>query len=393
MQPTSLYLHIPFCQHRCAYCDFNTYAGLEDLIPAYVAALQAEIRFLADPKRPIHTVFFGGGTPSLLSARQVSAILDTLRASFKLLPDAEITLEANPGTTSLAALKDLRAAGANRLSFGVQSAHPEELIVLERTHSYPEAIQAVQDARLAGFDNLNLDLMFALPGQSLEAWSHTLDLALQLRPQHYSLYSLTFEHGTPFAALHQRGLFAVPDQDLAAEMYRLAQEKLAAAGYAHYEISNWALASPDGPDLRCQHNLQYWRNQPYLGLGAGAHGWLGGFRTRNVLAPEAYIQRLSSPPAEASAFPRTPATLECSPIDRAGQMAETMMMGLRLLEEGIPAEEFQQRYSVALEDQYGSQIEALIAKGLLAWTLNGTRRLTLTERGRFLGNQVFLEFI
>ena len=277
MQPHSIYLHIPFCQHRCSYCDFNTYAGLENLISAYAQALQHEIKYVAatlDAKLPVHTIFFGGGTPSLLPAEYLANILKTLRTSFNVFPDAEISLEANPGTLSAAYLTELRNLGINRLSLGMQSAHPDELKFLERIHDYMDVVDAVTWARQAGFDNLSLDLIFGLPEQQTQTWVDSLQRALALAPEHFSLYALTLEHGTPLGSWAARGLIPEPDPDRAADMYELATEMLAQAGYAQYEISNWARENHE-----CRHNVQYWRNQPYLGLGAGAHGFVNGMRT------------------------------------------------------------------------------------------------------------------
>lgn len=388
--PYSLYLHIPFCRHRCAYCDFNTYAGLEHLRAAYVQALVAEVRWLgqtAPARLPIHTVYFGGGTPSLLTPAQVEQVLTAVADAFALAADAEITLEANPGTLEAAQLRALRAVGVNRLSLGVQSAHPEELRLLERLHDYSLVTRTVAAARRAGFDNLNLDLMFGLPGQPLDRWQRTLELVLALAPEHLSLYALTLEHGTPMAAWVSRGLLPAPEEDTVAAMYEWAMARLEAAGYRQYEISNWAR-----PGYACRHNLQYWRNWPYLGLGAGAHGWAAGVRTVNVRAPAAYIERLNHPPDRPLAFPRTPATVQAHPVTRREEMAETMMMGLRLTEEGVSRRAFAARFGQPLEAVYGAEIERLVAWGLLTWSADGDR-LRLTPRGRLLGNQVFMAFV
>jgi len=410
--PTSLYLHIPFCVHRCGYCDFNTYAGLEDLIPAYVQALRAEIAWAGETgcaaygeKPAVHTVFFGGGTPSLLAAEALEAILAQIAASFNLLPQAEITLEANPGTLSLEYLRALRQTGANRLSLGVQSAHPGELRLLERQHDYPAVTHSVSWARQAGFNNLNLDLIFGLPEQPLENWQRTLELALGLGPEHFSLYALSLEHGTPFGRYAARGLLSSPDADIAADMYEYATERLARDNYTQYEISNWAHAAVSSspaadwrsPALACQHNLQYWRNRPYLGLGAGAHGYAAGVRTVNVLSPAAYIERFTvrsrTGQMERSEFPRTPATQSAQIIDREAEIGETMMMGLRLVREGVANETFYQRFGQDLEGIFGKQIEHLTGQGLLEWAGGPQRILRLTQRGRLLGNRVFVEFI
>ncbi len=390
----SVYLHIPFCRHRCAYCDFNTYAGLEALIPEYGRALRREIELLAETageRLAVHTLFFGGGTPSLLPAEELAGILGTLGKAFDLQPGLEATLEANPGTLSLPYLQDLRSLGINRLSLGMQSASPEELRLLERQHSPGDVLQAVRWARQAGFEHLNLDLIFGLPYQTLSGWEHTLDLALVMRPEHFSLYALTLEHGTPMQNWVRRGLIQDPDADLAADMYEVASERLAQAGYVQYEISNWARLGTLGEFLACRHNLQYWRNLPYLGFGAGAHGYAGGMRTANVPAPAAYIQRCMK--GDPQPFPRTPATLDATPVDRENEIAETMMMGLRLVQEGVSNAGFTQRFGIRLEQLFAKQIGELTRKGLLEWGNEGQDMLRLTSKGRLLGNQVFVEFV
>ncbi len=416
MLPYSLYLHIPFCTHRCGYCDFNTYAGLESYIPEYVSALSAEISWIgarAGNKLPAHTVYLGGGTPSLLPAAEVERILTTLQAAFDLQTGAEISLEANPGTLSPGYLRDLHSLGVNRLSLGVQSAHPGELRLLERIHTYPEAIQSVNWARQAGFDNLNLDLIFGLPEQTLQTWQNTLQQALDLNPEHFSLYALTIEPDTPFGKWSKRGLLSPPDPDLAADMYELASEILANYGYAQYEISNWAKSPPPTASrpfasYTCRHNLQYWHNLPYLGMGAGAHGYADGYRTENLHSPIKYIQCFeeshqpsadSQQPAAQSnyaemGFPWTPATQVIHQIDRQTEIGETMMMGLRLTQAGVATQAFSERFGQPLDVVFGPQIERLCKLGLLEWAMyEGESVLRLTSRGRLLGNQVFMEFI
>lgn len=391
---TSLYIHIPFCSHRCAYCDFNTYAGLEELIPPYVEALIREIDGLAyAAKEPIsvHTLFFGGGTPSLLPAKLLAQILTAVSQNYVLHTAAEITLEANPGTLSPEYLTELRQMGINRLSLGVQSASPEELRLLERQHDFLDVIRSVRWARQAGFANLNLDLIFALPGQSLASWQNNLEQALALGPEHLSLYALSFEHGTPFRDRLNRGLMPLPDPDLAAEMYEWADKRLGEAGYEHYEISNWARHNAKGELLSCQHNLQYWRNLPYIGFGAGAHGWVGGLRTMNVLSPAAYIQRLAS--KKEFAFPRTAATSTAAKVDSRQAMAETMMMGLRLLKEGVSQQEFAERFGTSPDSVYSTEIEQLQSKHLLERSGPKKDRLRLTRQAALLGNLVFSEFV
>ena len=397
MEPLSLYLHIPFCQQRCAYCDFNTYAGVEALIPAYVNALCDEIAWMARsaPVRlPVHTVYFGGGTPSLLPSGSVARIVETINAHMDLLAGVEITLEANPGTVTYTSLKDYRSIGINRLSFGVQSANDRELMLLERIHTYSEVIQSVLWARQAEFDNLSLDLMFGLPSQNVQSWQHTLAQALSLKPEHLSLYALTLEHGTLLSRWVERGLISIPDDDLSADMYLQADELLEQAGYRSYEISNWAAQKPSGGSLACRHNLQYWRGKPYLGLGAGAHGYVDHVRTVNVPTPGAYIQRMSGTPAlDALPYPLSPATSESAALSQADEEGEWMMMGLRLTQEGVSNTEFTRRFGHSLEQAYGARIDRLLAANLIAWVDAPATGLILTKRGRLLGNQVFLEFI
>ncbi len=390
MPPISLYLHIPFCTHRCAYCDFNTYAGQERAIPAYVAALCREIAAVGSsaPGQAAHTVFFGGGTPSLLTPAQFQDILSAIRSHFTLLPDAEVTFEANPGTVTAQGLAQLHAVGLNRISYGVQSANPDELRLLERVHTYSDVVDAVRWARRAGFDNLNLDLIYGLPEQTLTRWQNTVKLAVGLRPEHLSMYALTLEHGTPFGRWAQKGLLPIPNPDLAAEMAAWAADYLTAQGYVHYEISNWAL-----PGRECRHNLQYWRNWDYLGLGAGAHGYAAGVRYANVLRIKTYIDRLSAP-LSASAYPLSPATVSHHRNTPREDMQETMLTSLRLLTEGVRAADFRARFGVQIEDAFPKEIRRLLARGLVEWVEQaGEMSLRLTPQAWLVANQVFVEFV
>jgi oxygen-independent coproporphyrinogen-3 oxidase len=396
MEPASAYLHIPFCRTRCAYCDFNTYAGQEQWMPAYVEALCREIRMAAGAyvgmkgeKQPLHTVFFGGGTPSLLSLDQVGEILQTIKDCFELHRDAEITLEANPGTLSQEFLAVLRQTGVNRLSMGMQSARQEELRLIQRQHTFEDVIQCATWAREAGFDNISLDLLFGIPGQSMKDWDFSLEMALALNSEHLSLYSLTIEEGTPFFTWMKKGFFSPADEDLIADMMTHAEERLEKAGFDHYEISNWARKSPDFR-YECRHNLQYWRNQPYYGFGAGAHGCADGQRYGNATGIMDYIQLIQNDAAGTT--PGSPAAVEQVDIDEGTAMQETMMLGLRLTREGVSRERFRERFSLDIEDEFGTEIKKLIRQGLLTWT-DGGDVLRLTERGRFVGNRVFMEFV
>jgi oxygen-independent coproporphyrinogen III oxidase len=385
----SLYIHIPFCVHRCAYCDFNTYANQETMIPAYVEALCREIAVishLAPERMTARTVYFGGGTPSLLSTFQFDSILQIIAGCFNLAADVEISLEANPGTVTRESLRDLHSLGFNRMSLGAQSAHPQELRQLERIHDYFDVINAVAWARQAGFNNLNLDLIFGLPEQTLKHWESTITLISDLHPDHLSLYALTVEDKTPYGRWIRGGLQPLPDPDLAADMYELAGEALEEGGFEQYEISNWAR-----PGRECRHNLQYWRGRPYLGFGAGAHGWAHGWRISNVLRIKTYIERLSAVTDMMKfAFPKSPATVHQTRISKNVEMQETMMTGLRLTREGVCAEGFYKRFGVEMMAVFGREINELVHLSLLEWA--GTA-LRLTKRGRLLGNQVFMRFV
>lgn len=375
MEDLGLYVHIPFCQSRCRYCDFNTYAGLEGLFETYVRALIREIT-LAGPAR-VRTVYLGGGTPTVLPLSHLVQVLDAIRAGFVLVPDAEVTVEANPGTVEAESLAVLRKQGVNRLSLGVQSFADDELRLLGRIHSAGQAAAALSAARQAGFKDVSLDLIYGLPRQTLADWSFSLERALALEPEHLSLYALSVEAGTPLARDIARGHLPLPDSDLAAEMYEMAAEVCAAAGYLHYEISNWAR----GAARQCRHNLIYWRNEPYLGLGAGAHSWQGRRRWANAAAPDEYATRLAG---------GNPTVAEEETISPELEMGETMMMGLRLVEEGVPFDRFQQRFGLDPRRCYEAEIAELVELGLLEVD---DERLRLSPRGCLLGNQVFARFL
>ena len=375
MNGQSLYVHIPFCQAKCAYCDFCSYAGLESLFDCYTAALIQELEQYAPA--PIRTIYIGGGTPTVLPLSHLAWILNTTRQIFDLDPGAEVTIEANPGTVDASLLAELLALGANRLSLGVQSLDDHELALLGRIHTADQAIESVLAARQAGIGNLSLDLIFGLPRQSTDTWSRTLDRALALEPEHLSLYALSIEDGTPLASAIERGDLPAPDPDLAATMYEAARDTLARAGYLHYEISNWAKS----PAYRCRHNLTYWRNESYLGVGAGAHSWQDGRRRSNLSSVQEYTERILGG--------ETATTSEES-IDTLLDMAETMMMGLRLLEEGVSFNRFRERFGLDLREHYAHQLEELVNLDLVHV---GDGRVQLTRQGQLLGNQAFYRFL
>jgi oxygen-independent coproporphyrinogen III oxidase len=382
LQTVSLYLHIPFCHTRCHYCDFNTYAGILPLREPYVRALITEIALagqlaqLTDgaPRRS-RSIFFGGGTPSLLTVEQITRLLAECRKAFAVDEQAEITLEANPGTLSFEQLKGLRAAGINRLSLGSQSFDAELLHTLGRIHTPGEIVQALSNARAAGFTSINLDFMFGLPGQTMQHWKTTLDQALALHPEHFSLYSLIIEEGTLFSSWTNEGRIIPGDEDLCADMYEYADELLQAEGYENYEISNWAL-----PGHQSRHNLTYWQNLPYLGMGAGAHSFFGSRRFSNILDPQAYIdllQKQQRPEAESER------------IDRVQEMSETAFLALRTAQ-GLHLPTFEERFTEPFAQFVGMRLRTVEEAGLLEQEHEWIR---LSKRGRLLGNEVFFRLL
>ncbi len=387
-----IYLHIPFCRHRCAYCDFNTYAGQDEHISAYVAALCRELEQVAaaaPTTLQAETIFFGGGTPTLLTPQQIECLLNTIAQAYALNPQAEITLEANPETITQTDLQALRHLGVNRLSFGVQSAHPADLRLLERQHDFFTVIRSVAAARRAGFENLNLDLIYGLPGQSLARWQQSLKQVLALQPEHLSLYALGIEHGTPFARWQARGLLPPPaTQEEVAAMYARAQEQLALNGYAQYEISNWAR-----PGLACRHNLRYWRGQAYLGFGAGAHGYVPGSRYHNVLSIRAYLQRMAQGGRQ-PAFPLSAAAASQRRLSRQEEMEEYMMMGLRLTREGVAEAAFRSRFGLTIAQAFPRALRRTLQRGLLTWAeFPDGPHLRLTPAAYLVSNQALVAFI
>jgi oxygen-independent coproporphyrinogen-3 oxidase len=375
----AVYIHIPFCHHRCSYCDFNIYAGMKSLYTPYVAAIPEEIAVTAARvgRVRVPSIYIGGGTPSLLSAELIDSLLTAVRTCFDVNTDAEVTLEANPSDVQAAYFAHLRSSGVNRISLGVQSSHEDELQLLRRGHSFQVAIDTYEAARQADFDNVNLDLIYGLPDQPIEKWRTTLERVIALQPDHISAYSLQVEERTAMLRWVQNGRVSEPDDDTVASMYELAQELLAQAGYEHYEISNWARTTYHAS----RHNLVYWHNEPYFGFGCGAHSSVEGKRYSNVLHPREYIERIKQ---QGAAF------VEVEEIDRALEMGETLMLGLRLIEDGVERARFQDRFGVELDQIYGATIEQLVEQGLLE---SDAERIRLTARGRLLGNRVFAEFL
>jgi oxygen-independent coproporphyrinogen-3 oxidase len=403
-----LYLHIPFCRRRCGYCDFFSTEGKQKLLPGYLSALVREVRSVgAAGERPVvGSIYFGGGTPSLIDPSRMTVLMREIRSAFRLEPDAEISMEANPGTVDSTRLARYRAAGINRLSLGVQSADDGELRMLGRIHTYPEAEQAYRDARRAGFANVSLDLIYGLPGQTVAVWERSLSRALSLAPEHFSLYGLTLERGTSLARAVRRGALPAPEEDAAAEMYELAEEQLATAGYRHYEISNWAKDGASGiepasqgssgmearrfPEFACRHNLRYWLNLPYLGLGAGAHGCATGRRYHNVCSVENYVEKMRNEATRR--FPLSPAATLSRRRTREEEMRETMWLGLRLTEAGVDRGGYIRRFGTDYYERFKKEIDSVLSDHLVEWT-EGQSALRLTPQGRLLGNRVFRLFV
>ncbi len=379
--PLALYLHIPFCKTRCTYCAFNTYTHAEAHQPAYVAALCNELAWLgtATPL-PLHTIFFGGGTPSLLDPSQIANILQTCQRAFQILPEPEITLEVNPFSAADGYFERIRAAGVNRLSIGMQSAHPSELRLMARDHDSQAVPRTVRAARAAGFTNINLDLIFGLPYQTLPMWQESLHAALDLQPQHLALYALELESGTVMTRDVGRGRLPLPDEDLAAEMYEMADAMLTQHGLLQYEISNWAR-----PGFECRHNLQYWRNLPYLGVGAGAHGCANGMRYSIVRPIRRYIA-LAGAQRAPMPFPFTASVEWHEQIDKPTAMLEHLLTGLRLVRQGVCESEFQARFGVGLLEVFGTPFQRLCQQGLLEREGETWR---LTASARLISNRVF----
>ncbi len=369
-----VYLHVPFCRVRCGYCDFNTYTATElrgARQDAYADEVLREIALskdvLADrgPLRPAQTVFFGGGTPTLLPPGDLARMLDGVRAAFDLAPGAEVTVEANPDTMTDAVAQTLADAGVTRLSVGMQSAVPHVLAALDRTHDPANIATAVAAARRAGLA-VSLDLIYGAPGETLEDWRTSLETAIALRPDHVSAYALIVEEGTKLERQIRRGEVPAPDDDLQADMYELADELLGAAGYGWYEVSNWAT----GDAQRSRHNMSYWRGQDWWGYGPGAHSHVGGLRWWNVKHPAAYAQRMAAgqSPAAGRELP-----------DAEARRLEAILLQSRIVD-GVPVSE--------ASPEGRRAVASLIADGLIdgAAAIGGT--VVLTRRGRLLADAV-----
>jgi oxygen-independent coproporphyrinogen-3 oxidase len=378
----SLYIHFPFCVRKCLYCDFNSLADSpvspDEYVGGVLKEMAARAGLLPGPVTA-STLYVGGGTPSLMAPELVARMIDAAADLFCLAGDAEITLEANPGTLTAAKLAGYRQAGVNRLSLGVQSFNDSFLQALGRIHTAREADEAFAMARAAGIANIGIDLIHSLPGETPETWLDDLARAVGLGPEHISAYGLTIEEGTPFHYLEREGQLPLPDEDEAAGMFRQTGEFLRERGFEHYEISNFAR-----PGYRSRHNQVYWQRGGYLGFGAGAHSYLplpgNGRRWRNRLSPQAFLEAVSrSKPVEE----------EVTILTERDAMAEFLFLGLRMLD-GVDPEHFVREFGMTLDDAYPGVRPVLIAEGLIHYRRG---RLGLTGRGVVFSNQVFLRFI
>ena len=372
---SSIYLHIPFCATKCYYCAFNTYTFHKEDSKAYLAALRTEMELYAPETDPLQTVFIGGGTPSILSADALKQLFTDIHQYFQVTPDAEITVECNPGTVDSEKLNVMRDNGVNRLSFGLQAMQDDTLKQLGRIHSVAEFLQSYQLTREGGFENINIDLIFALPNQTMEAWHHTLKEVIALEPAHISAYNLVMEEATPFYEWWQAGELRLPTEDTEADMFQYTIDTLTAHGYDHYEICNFAK-----PNHFARHNLVYWNNQPCIGLGVGACGYIKGVRYTNIRGIAPYIRKLSQ---------RHKPITDTERMTGHAEKAETLMLALRK-REGISLEAYQNRFGEEIEVAFESMLKKWLDLQLLERT---STHLRLTPRGLFLANEVFIELM
>ncbi len=370
-QPIGLYVHVPFCVSKCAYCDFASYAGREADVPRYVDAVVREItRRGAETGHPVaDTIFLGGGTPSLLDEFQATRILDALREAFPIEEGAEITCECNPGTLTTPFAQALRKAGVNRLSLGAQVAQARLLRLLGRVHNWEQVIASVEIARQAGFDNINLDLMFGLPSQTVADLRETLEAALALSPTHLACYGLIVEDGTPICRDIAAGKLALPDEEVERAMYELARQTLAEHGFQQYEISNFAREG-----YACRHNVGCWTRVPYLGFGSAAHSFFEECRTINPATMDAYL---------AGEEPQT------EQISKEEARFESMMLGLRMTR-GVKDEDFTRMHGMSIRAAFAEKLAKPIDGGLLEWHAGALR---LTRLGMDLQNSVLVDLM
>lgn len=377
--PSSLYIHVPFCVRKCLYCDFTSYPYSAPGERDYLTGLEREMALwkqkTSGERWTLSTVFVGGGTPTCLSSGGLGEIITNTGSFFCLSPDMEFTVEANPGTVDRSVLEMLRRGGVNRLSLGAQACCLKTLRTLGRIHSHRQTVDAVRQAREAGFDNISLDLIFGVPGQTPAGWLGCLEQIIALQPEHISAYGLQLETGTPLCTMVDNGTMQPCDEDLQADMYYAAIDMLRSAGYRHYEISNFAR-----PGRECRHNLVYWHNGAYLGLGPAAHSRLGMRRTANEKHLDSYRAALSG-----GLLP----VVQSEELSERDDIFETVFLGLRLTA-GLNLESFRARFGVSLDRVYPGVAARLIGKGLLEMHADALR---LTCRGLAVANMVMAEFV
>ena len=376
MKTMELYVHIPFCARKCAYCDFLSFPQGVEVQRQYVDRLIEEIKTASAGFRDttVTSVFVGGGTPSILESKEIVRIFEALRHNFHIEETAEISMEANPGTVTESKLRDYRTAGINRLSFGLQSADNEELVALGRIHTYEEFLESYRLARACGFENINVDLMSALPGQTVDSWLETLKKVAALKPEHISAYSLIIEEGTPFYEMYgeERGEGLLPDEDSEREMYHKTKTVLKELGYERYEISNYAK-----PGKECRHNIGYWTGVPYLGLGLGASSYINGCRFNNTSDLEEYLSGAAGQHCDEIA------------LTEQDMQEEFFFVGLRMVR-GVSLRQFEEQFGVAAEAVYPGLLERLVREG--GAEISGDY-FRLTEYGMDVSNYIMAEFL
>ena len=372
---SSLYIHIPFCTTKCYYCAFNTYSFHKEQAKAYLDALRTEMKLYAPQTAPLKTIFIGGGTPSILSAKALEQLLSDLQRHFQICLDAEITVECNPGTVDSEKLSVMKNASVNRLSFGLQAMQDEILRQLGRIHTVAEFLHSYQLARENGFEDINIDLIFALPKQTMKAWQDTLNAVISLEPEHISAYNLVMEESTPFYEWWKAGEFVLPAEDTEADMFQWTIETLTSHGYTHYEICNFAR-----PNREAKHSLVYWNNQEYIGLGVGACGYVEGVRYTNIRGIPPYIEALQQCNKPISDTER---------LTGDAEKAETLMLALHK-REGICLADYERHFGEKLDVVFGDDIKKWMDLQLLEQT---DTHLRFTQRGLFLANEIFVELI
>lgn len=410
MKELELYLHIPFCERKCAYCDFLSAPADLPVRISYIKKLQEEIAYYGAQygEYQVSSIFFGGGTPTILEGYQLAAILETVKEHFNITTDAEITVECNPGTLTAGKAEKLVQAGFNRLSMGLQSADDRELHLLGRIHNFAQFLESYDLARKAGFQNINVDLMSALPGQTLKSWQDTLQKVTALRPEHISAYSLIIEEGTPFyerfaedERIREEGGHPrlLPEEDVERQMYELTETFLHTKGYERYEISNYAK-----PGYECRHNCGYWTRKDYLGLGLGASSLVEHQRFQNTSELKTYLEQEYSPQCEGQHERRIEETIQLQEetgltqtghhihietLDKKSEMEEFMFLGLRLMA-GISRQQFEKKFQVTLNSVYGEVLRKLKGEQLIEEVAGYVR---LTEHGIDVSNYVLAEFL